>query len=340
MATFTLDMELAMWSSSSPEGSPRDSDHAHSNAPTRQNSFVDEVVVDSLGNSGSEGEEIGKKSDKEDGCPFWHLLALAKEELPAVDDDVWPMGAKNRRHARDHSYMPKTERGIHKSRRGRSPGSLPARADPRLLSPDVDTGRQFNMAAEIRTYVRTLGPFLHLHNYRRLRSEVRRLGLRETDEALEFVRRYFTVDALSRAALPDHIDLRELSLCAQGAVLCERKLCFSAEIPTPTGFSREKHPWFGYHLAGVGKRLATAFAQHFCVDPETPTTTTSSVGSNSLDDLLMPVSPSDALIPRSRRPMPTPRSFSPINESRGKFQLPGIDQLQIPIGKAPWLALS
>ena len=123
------------------------------------------------------------------------------------------------------------------------------------------------MAVEIRTYVRTLGPFL-LYDYRRLRAEVRLLGMRETDEALEFVRRFFTVEVLSKVGLPSHINIDELSRSTQGAVLCARKLCFSSDIWTPPDFDKTRYPWFGYHLAGVGKRLALAYAQHFRLDGE------------------------------------------------------------------------
>ena len=133
---------------------------------------------------------------------------------------------------------------------------------------EAEAGRKFNLAAEIRIYVRTLGPLLHLNNYRRYRAEVRQLGLGETEEAIEFARRHFTVDALTRASLPDHVDVRELARCAQGAVLLDRKLCFSEDVPLPNGFPKDAHPWFGYRLSGVGKRLALAFAKHFGVDSE------------------------------------------------------------------------
>lgn len=77
------------------------------------------------------------------------------------------------------------------------------------------------MAAEIRTYVRTLGPFL-LYDYRRLRAEVRLLGMRETDEALEFVRRFFTVEVLSKVGLPSHINIDEHNQHNRGRALRHR----------------------------------------------------------------------------------------------------------------------
>ena len=123
--------------------------------------------------------------------------------------------------------------------------------------------RPFNMAAEIRTYIRTLGSVLLSCHYRRLRAEVRQLGLRETDEALEFARRYFTVNVLSQAALPPSVVLADLSRAAQGAVLCPRKLCFSSDVWVPAGFNKHEHPWFGHQVAGVGKRLAIAFKDYF-----------------------------------------------------------------------------
>ena len=51
-----------------------------------------------------------------------------------------------------------------------------------------------------------------------------------------------------------------------GAVLSERKQCFSSEMRLPLGFPRDKYPWLGQHHAGVGRKMAIAFAEHFGID--------------------------------------------------------------------------
>ena len=207
------------------------------------------------------------------------------------------------------SAQPSRTPSLNKGQRsGRSARTIPPLTDARLLGPDFEPERQFNMAAEIRTYVRTLGPFL-LYDYRRLRAEVRLLGMRETDEALEFVRRFFTVEVLSKVGLPSHINIDELSRSTQGAVLCARKLCFSSDIWTPPDFDKTRYPWFGYHLAGVGERLALAYAQHFRLDGEVCTERKrlggrcdSSIPASPLSGMATPLLPSPSSILKAESP--------------------------------------
>ena len=120
-----------------------------------------------------------------------------------------------------------------------------------------------NIAAEIRTFVRTVGPAL-FPDYRTLRMQVRRLGLRETEEALEFASLYFTSQSISRhskiASFPD-IDIDELARCMQGAIMCPRKRCFSAETCEPSNFSKFQDLFHSHRQPGAGKRLAAAFIQ-------------------------------------------------------------------------------
>ena len=78
----------------------------------------------------------------------------------------------------------------------------------------------FNVAAEIRTFVRNLGPGLLLEKYRELRVMTKALGLQETDEALEFARRYFTAGHLCGIAKKLLVDVQELSRCAQVMHAC------------------------------------------------------------------------------------------------------------------------
>ena len=244
-------MDLDKLPSSSPSEASLDAEECG----TRQNSF-DDLVPDSTDSRA----DSGSSSEVEEDSPFWHLLAaLPKRSKMQYVKDEWSCSGKSPK-------SPSSLDNVRVKRPSNKGSSRCARnvtplSDQRLAG--LDGERQFNMAAEIRTYVRTLGPFLLSSDYRRLRAEVRQLGMRETDEALEFVRRYFTIDVLSQAALPLSIDLADLSRAAQGAVLCSRKLCFSSDIWIPADFNKEEHSWFGYQVAGVGKRLAMAFAQHF-----------------------------------------------------------------------------
>ena len=119
------------------------------------------------------------------------------------------------------------------------------------------------MAAEIRTFVRTVGPAL-FPNYRTLRMHIRRLELSETAEALEFARRYFTSPSIREHSKVDSIpgiDIDELARSIQGAVLCPRRRCFSAEICEPSNFTQFRELFDSSRLAGMGKRLAVAFMQ-------------------------------------------------------------------------------
>jgi hypothetical protein len=129
-----------------------------------------------------------------------------------------------------------------------------------------------NMAAEIRTYVRTLGARV-IRSYQKLKVQLHQAGLNETDAALEFARRHFAVESFDASALPAHIDPVEFCRCVQGPILDRpRKHSFVAPgsfYPhswMPHGFGTSEGPWTGAHLPGVGKRLASAIIAHFKLD--------------------------------------------------------------------------
>ena len=123
------------------------------------------------------------------------------------------------------------------------------------------------MAAEIRTFVRTLGPAIFADHYRKLRAPLRQLGLSETEEALEFARQYFMPNAImqySELVSFSKLGIEELSRCAKSAVVCsQRKHCFSEAMCEPSNFSQFGNIWRSKHQTGIGKRLAVAFIQHF-----------------------------------------------------------------------------
>jgi hypothetical protein len=176
-----------------------------------------------------------------------------------------------------------------------------AESDESLTPADIDTSTGFsfmpgaisssaisppkkkqslNMAAEIRTYVRTLGARV-ISSYQKLKVQLHQSGLNETDAALEFARRHFAVENFDGSALPSNVDPAEFCRCVQGPILDRpRKYSFLAPDVCyphswmPPGFRTSEGPWTGVHLPGVGKRLASAIIAHFQLDASTNASTT------------------------------------------------------------------
>ena len=133
------------------------------------------------------------------------------------------------------------------------------------LVPCTHQIRRTNAAAEIRTFVRTLGRAIYAGCYLKLREHFKHFGLMETEEALEFARQYFTPASIRKfSEYPSLIklDVEELSRCAKGAILCARKRCFLAESCSPLN-SQFESIWDSRRQAGIGRRVAVAFIQHF-----------------------------------------------------------------------------
>jgi hypothetical protein len=222
------------------------------------------------------------------------LLSLVGGAYVAMTSAAWSVLARKKLSgARSKSAM--DDSGSNHSTPSESSHNIAP--SPVSLSPISSSKKKqhLNMAAEIRTYVRTLGAHV-IRSYQKLKVELHQAGLNETDEALEFARRHFAVENFDASALPAHIDPVEFCRCVQGPILDrQRKHSFLAPDSfyphswMPHGFGTAEGPWTGAHLPGVGKRLASAIITHFKLDAST------SAGLAKVPSVVCPVQPSPPL---------------------------------------------
>jgi hypothetical protein len=222
------------------------------------------------------------------------LLSLVVGAYVAMTSAAWSVLARKKLASAHSKERLSTVEGADGGHSPAFSGSNNLAPSPVSLSPISSSKKKqhLNMAAEIRTYVRTLGAHV-IRQYQKLKVELHQAGLNETDEALEFARRHFAVENFDASVLPSNVDPAEFCRCVQGPIL-DRPRKYSFVAPEgfyphswmPPGFGTSEGPWTGVHLPGVGKRLASAIIAHFKLDAST------SAGLTRAPSVVCPVQPS------------------------------------------------